>query len=303
MAKEILKIAKGVTTDLPLKDTHRLNPKANGGTYESDNYDVVDPIEHMELHGTLRLREEDHDELKALVDDREQLMKLKNKIQNQLLSFERRTDYERPETKEHLGNAVDEILPLLVAAEKSIDTWVTAHRKDDTIIDMAMNVHGLGKMTIAYLTVYVDLEKARHASSLWSYAGLHCAAGDRYTKGEAGGGNKTLRTALWRTADSMMKTRGAYREVYDRTKDRLSVSEKIVKSRNTQGKLVEVMWKDTKPCHRHGAALRAVMKHILADYWMVGRTARGLDTTPLYVEERLGHQGIILPAERGWKIS
>jgi len=99
----------------------------------------------------------------------------------------------------------------------------------------------------------------------------------------------------------MMKDRKSpYRLVYDRTKQRLAVSEKITTSCNTQGKPVECMWKDTKPCHRHGAALRAVMKHFLADYWFVGREILGLPTRPLYVQEQLGHTGIVQPRERGW---
>ena len=75
----------------------------------------------------------------------------------------------------------------------------------------------------------------------------------------------------------------------------------MTKTRNNQGQLVEKAWKDTMACHRHGAALRAVMKHFLADYWFVGRELRGLDTRPLYVEEQLGHTGIVRPGERGWK--
>jgi len=300
MAKVALKEAKGITKDFAEYDTHRAKPKAQGGTYDPDNYEVVDPVAHMEEHGILRLREEDHNELKALIDDREQMLKLKNKINNQLLAFKRRTDYSREETEEHLGNAVDEVLPILVDAEKQIVKWIKEHQEEDSLIKSAMGVKGLGEMTVAYLSVYIDLEKATTASATWSYTGLHTASHQRYTKGEAGGGNKKLRTALWRTADSMMKTRGAYREVYDRTKERLAISEKITKSRNTQGMLVEVAWKDTKPCHRHGAALRAVMKHILADYWFVGRTIRGLPTRSLYAEEYLGHTGIISPTERGW---
>ncbi len=101
--------------------------------------------------------------------------------------------------------------------------------------------------------------------------------------------------------DSQMKTKGAYREVYDRVKSRLEISEKVTKSRNTQGQLIDCKWKDTKPCHRHGAALRAVMKHFLADYWMVGRTLTGLDTSPLYAEAVLGKgHRTIMPEERGW---
>jgi hypothetical protein len=72
-------------------------------------------------------------------------------------------------------------------------------------------------------------------------------------------------------------------------------------SYGTDGKKSEMKWKDTKPSHRHGAALRAIMKHFLADYWMVGRTIAGLETSALYPEAMLGgtHR-TIMPEERGW---
>lgn len=147
------------------------------------------------------------------------------------------------------------------------------------------------------------VDAASTPSSLWKYVGLHAPSYDRYVDGETSGGNKTLRTVLWNTANVMVKMGDncAYREVYDRTKQRLALSEKITKSRNTQGRLIECAWKDTKPSHRHGAALRAIMKHVLADYWMVGRTLYGMSTRPLYVQEVLGHTHIISPRERGWK--
>jgi hypothetical protein len=177
-----------------------------------------------------------------------------------------------------------------------------------------LTVKGIGPVTVAYCLVYIELdgifpeghvrvgqEKARHASCLWKYAGLHCASHERYEKGKTSGGNKTLRTVLYTMADSQMKTKGSYREVYDNMKSRLEKSERKTMSRNTQGKLVEVAWKDTKPSHRHGAALRAVMKHFLADYWFVGRTLLGLETSPLYPEAVLGgNHRTIMPEERGW---
>jgi len=155
---------------------------------------------------------------------------------------------------------------------------------------------------MASCLVYIDLNKARHASSLWKYVGLHTPSYERYTKGEAGGGNKTLRTILYTMADSQVKGRGPYRVVYDQTKKRLEQSEKITKSRNTQGRLIECAWKDTKPSHRHGAALRAIIKHFLADYWYVGRTLSGLPREPLYAESILGKgHKTIDPKVRGWR--
>ena len=197
---------------------------------------------------------------------------------------------------------LDNANSLELEARKTVEKLIIAIAPEDPLVAAALDIDGVGPMTVAYLAAYVDLEKAQYPSSVWAYVGYDKASHERYTKGTASGGNKTLRTALFRTADSMVKTRGAYREVYDKRKDRQSFSENIVKSRNTQGKLVEVAWKDTKPCHRHGDAMRVMMKHFLRDYWLVGRKIQGLPTQHMYVEEYLGHTTIIPPEARGWPI-
>ena len=301
MPKENLKKAKGINENFSAVDTHRVLPKASGGTYDSENYVILDPVAHMQEHGTYRERDEQLEAIKAIVDDRRQVMKLVMKIQNQLLAYERNTDTLNELTEQWLKDQLEAIRKELKARDKLLEKAVKEYAKTDPLTKAALGVRSVGPVTVAHMLTYIDLEKASHASSLWSYVGLDKPASDRYKKGVAGGGNKTLRTVLYTLADSQVKGRGPYREVYDRVKDRLSVSEKVVKSRNTQGKEVEVAWKDTKPCHRHGAALRAVMKHFLADYWMVGRTLAGLDTSPLYPEAMLGgNHRTIMPTERGW---
>ena len=285
--------------DPALLDVDRMMEKFRGGEYTIDNTRVVTPRAHMERHGILREREQWLEELKSMMDDRQQTMKVVMKINNQLLAYQRQVDHAREATATFLQETLESAQKRL----RQIDSEVTKHMKSatDPLVTAAMNVPSVGPITVAGLQTYVDLEKARSASAMWSYIGIDKASHDRYTKGTAGGGNKTLRTIVWNTANSMTKNRQCpYREVYDRTKDRLAASKKITKSRNTQGKLIECAWKDTKPCHRHGAALRAVMKHFLADYWFVGRELAGLDTRPLYVQEQLGHTGIISPRERGW---
>jgi len=286
----------------PLKDKHRKIPKAKGGTYTKENTKIIDPVDHMKIHGNLRIREEDYEELKMYIDDREQLMKVHNKINNQILALKRRTDNLLPSTVEFLTEQITPIKKKLDNRSKDINKWIKIHRNEDPLIDMVLNIKSVGPMTIAYCITYIDLEKAKYASSLWKYAGLHAASHERYKKGETSGGNKKLRCILWNMAESQIKQRGPYREIYDSTKNKLSISKKIVKSRNTKGHLVEIPWKDTKPCHRHGAATRIIMKHFLADYWIMGRKVRGLPTNKLYVEEKLGHENIIRPEERGWKL-
>ena len=286
--------------DISLIDTHRKNPKRNGGIYTDENTILATPVEHMKKHGTLREREAELDQLKNLIDIREHAIRLRNKIGNQVLAWKRHTDSLDEDAlirfDKQYGDAAEWV--------KSIDKRIIKHLKtmEDPLIQSAFGIKGIGPITIAYCLVYIDLSKARHASSLWAYAGLDKPSYARYEKNVAGGGNKRLRTVLYTMADSQVKSRGPYREVYDLVKERLSVSEKIVVSRNTQGKKVEVPWKDTKPSHRHGAAMRAIMKHFLADYWYVGRTLAGMETNPLYPEAVLksGHR-TIMPEERGWK--
>lgn len=288
--------------EIKLTDTDRIVEKFNGGIYTDKNTRIVLPRAHMERHGILRDREQWLEQLKSILDDRAQTMRLLMKINNQLLAYQRRTDHMNEETEAFLITSMEPVNMRL----KIIDKQIVKHMKDtdDALILSALDVEGVGEITVAGLTVYIDLNKADSPSALWSYVGLHKASHDRYTKGEAGGGNKTLRTMLWNMANSMMKNRNCpYRIVYDQTKERLAVSEKIVQTYNTQGKLVALPWKEAKPSHRHGAALRAIVKHFLADYWLVGRTLKGLPTRTLYVEEKLGHTGIIQPAERGWSFS
>jgi len=281
-----------------LFDTDRIVPKANGGTYLIDNTRVVLPVVHMERHNILRLRTEDHDELKAIVDDRVQILKLRNKVNNQLLAAARGVDHMTGPTRGFLEAMLETVKAECGKIERRIGKWMKA--TDDTLINSAMGVKGVGPMSVAYMAIYADLAKARYASSLWSYVGLDKASHERYTKGEAGGGNKTLRTQLWNLADSQVKSRGAYRDVYDRCKHRLENSVKVTKTRTTEGKLIEAPWNETKPGHRHGAAMRLVVKYFLADYWFVGRTLAGLPTAPLYVEAQLGHDKPVDPDARGW---
>lgn len=286
-------------TDPALIDTDRVLMKSLGGVYEDENTRIVEPVAHMIRHGIRRERSEGLDALKNLFDDRVQMMKLIMKESNQLLAYQRRTDAINPETAAFLTAHLEPIQDRLAVIDGNITKALKGY--PDVLAQTALKVPGVGPITVAALTVYVDLTKAATPSALWKYTGLHASSHERYTKGEASGGNKTLRTVLWNTANSLMKLRtSGYRPVYDLTKDRLAMSEKMVMSRNTQGKLVEVAWKDTKPSHRHGAALRAIMKHFLADYWLVGRTLAGLSTTPLYAEAMLGHTHIIQPRSRGW---
>lgn len=286
--------------DFSLFDTHRQQHKKDGGIYTLVNTGVAMPTAHMVEHGTYRERDPELDTIKTMIDDRRQITKLKVKCHNQLLAYKRGTDSPNPQTVEFLEGLEAQAKKEESKHDRKIEKFVK--QMNTPLAQAALGVRSVGSITVAHCLAYIQIEKARHASSLWSYVGLDKPSHERYEKGVAGGGNKTLRTILYTMADSQVKGRGPYREVYDRVKARLEVSEKMVSTRNTQGKMITVAWKDTKPCHRHGAALRAVMKHFLADYWYAGRTLAGLETNPIYAEAMLGmSHKTIRPEERGWK--
>ncbi len=323
--------------DMSLIDGDRKRSKVWGGEFKPDNVQVAEPVEHMKDHGNHRDRDEAMDNLKTELDGRRQIMKLWNKVNSQLLAYKRGVDHVNQEAMDWVEGQRDQVTAKLKEHNRLVGHAVNAYAEYDQLTKIALTVPGLGPITVAHCTVYIDLpgvygptmrdektgkqvphpragqEKCPHASSLWSYAGYDKPSHDRYEKGTSGGGNKTLRTVLFNMGDTqikmtgkpdkngVVKARGAYLDVYEQTKARLSVSEKMVSSRNTQGKLVKVMWKDAKPSHRHGAAMRAMAKHFLADYWFVGRTLLGLSTGPGYAEAQLGggHR-TISPAERGW---
>lgn len=286
--------------DTSLFDTDRVVPKANGGTYTLENTRLLNPVVHMKRHDAYREREKEMAVLKSLIDAREQLRKLLDSANNRLLAVQRGIDILDKSTCDFLEEQINVVTKRLSKQDRLIKKEIESSNLP--IAKSALGVKGVGTITIAYMIVYVDIHKANYCSSLWSYVGLDKPSHKRYTKGVAGGGNKTLRTILYTMADSQIKTRGAYRDVYDRTKKRLSASEKITKSYNTQGKMIECAWKDTKPSHRHGAALRNIMKHFLADWWYVHRKTEGLETAQSYAIEKLGHKTWIYPQERGWTL-
>lgn len=282
-------------------DSGRIRSKSEGGLLKKNNVRALNAVANMKLHDNFRKRSPELTELKIKIDAREQVRKLLNACNSRLdAALKRKTDQMDPDTKLWLEETISIAEKKLGNIDRRIFKQVRSLSSEMPIIKSALAIRGVGATSIAYLLVYVKITEAEYASSLWSYIGYDKASWERYKKGQPGGGNKTLRTAMYALGESMVKTRAIYREVYDNEKAKLSVSERMVKTRDTEGNLITCMWRDTKPGHRHGAAIRKMLKHFLADLWYVWRTYEGLSTAPLYVEAKLGHTGIIRPEQRGW---
>ena len=311
MSKEKLKIVEMEKVGLVEKgapviptymyDLHRPKSKVEGGEYTEENIQLVNPILHQIKHGNYRERTEHLETLKTAMEDRRQLMKLYYKINNQILAYRRGTDKPNEEMVAYLIETGKGVGNKLKKTSSELNKAVKRLSEVDYFTKVALNVPGVGPITVAACAYYIDLTIAKYPGNLWSYAGLHKASHARYEKGVKGGGNKTLRTILYTMADSQIKTRGPYREVYDIAKEKKSKSTELVKTRITRGVYKEVPWCETKKCHRDGHAKRMIMKHYLADYWKVGRDIMGLPTQPLYVECILeGPHRVVRPEERGW---
>lgn len=287
--------------DTSLFDTHRRIPKRLGGDYSKENTVVAIPTAHMEEHESKRVRTPEMETLKSLVDERNKIMQARIKINNQLLAYKRKTDNPSEEIISFLQAQLKVFEKEESVKLKRVEKYILGMKDHNKLIQIMLGLRGVGFVTVAYCLVYIDIAAARHASSLWKYVELHTSKQTRYTKGKKSGGNRTLRTILYTMADSQIKSRGVYRSVYDNTKQRLEHSEKLVSTCIRQGVYETKAWKDVMPCHRDGAAKRQIMKHFLADLWMVWRTLEGLPTSPLYPEAILGgtHR-TIMPAERGW---
>lgn len=303
MAKEKIKKALGAKGDLSLIDTHRLVPRMHGGTYTDGNVVLKTPVEHLEEHDNFREREQAIEELKSLFDGYKQQQKLRQKIGNQLLALTRGTDRLSDEDRDHLRVSLKAEFDYEKVIGKRIKKWVKDHQ-DIKIISAMKSVKGVGEIAIAACMTYFEIAKADHPSSFWAYAGYHKPSHERKIKNSNDKpGNQTLRNAMFVLAGCFIKNPTcAYRKVYDLRKAQQQHSEKITQTR-IAGKtgLHEKMWKDVSDGHRHGDAIRVMMKNFLADLWYVWRELEGLPTNDLYVEAHLGHvNGRIDPKFRGW---
>lgn len=286
-----------------LLDVHRTVPKTKGGKYVPGNVKVLPPVEHMKEHGIYRERPEQFERLKAIMDERNQMLKTKVAMSNRLLASKRGTDLLDPETIELIESTIKTYSKALKQFEKKVEKHLK--KMNLPIIDKMLEIEGVGYIAVGQILRYVDITKADNASSLWKYVGYDKPKYKRYEKGVAGGGNKTLRSALYVMADVFIKLRNSYRDVYDDAKLKYQNSNKLTMTKlagQKKGEMTEMAWKDVSDGHRHGAAIRKMMKHFLADLWYVWRTLEGLPTRSLYAEEQLGHTGIIRPEERGWSL-
>ncbi|KKM62592.1 hypothetical protein LCGC14_1520100 [marine sediment metagenome] len=291
----------------PLIDLHRPTPREEGGKYTPDNTQVVTPVEHQDHHGnTPWLNDPELVRLRAIMSDYRTSMKLRIKVNNHKLAVERGMDELTPEVEVMF----DEVLADISEPEKHFRKLAEKQLKlvNLPIIPVMRAIRGIGPIFTAETVTLVNMEKAPYPSSINSFAGFHKASHERYVKGVKGGGHKGYRTAQFLQATSFLRSSNEeYGALYYARKADRSASDLIVSTMFTwmedgvkKHERRDMPWKDVNPSHRHGDALRYMMKRFNCHMWHVWRELMGLSTVSPWIQEHGGHQHIDDPRDFGW---
>ena len=157
--------------------------------------------------------------------------------------------------------------------EKRMGRYINSLVSLHPMYEWLEGVTGIGPIISASILATVDIKKARHASSLWKYAGLAVGddgRADRRKKGEKIQYNPFLKTVCWKIGQSFIKTKSKYRKIYDTSK--VFYKKKFPK---------EVADTETKrtfytKAHIHNMAIRRTVKLFMAELWAEWREREGL---------------------------
>lgn len=157
-------------------------------------------------------------------------------------------------------------------------------------------VKGIGPAMAGVIISEIDIHKARHASSIWKYAGLDVAQDGKgrskrsehlidfaYKDKE---GNDAVRKSI--TFNPFLKTKlmGVLASSFLRAGKDNKYSQIYYNVKNRYEN--HAVYKDSTKLHRHNMALRKMIKQFLIDLYTVWRELEGLPVSKPYAEEKLG---------------
>jgi len=146
-------------------------------------------------------------------------------------------------------------------------------------------VKGIGPVMAAYLLDYFDIEKAKHVSSFWKFAGL--APGCYRTRGKKVEYNPVLKSIiLGRVFRQLQMARGYYHNLYRMFRSQLE------KQHPEWGKSVETIGL------YHTRARLKTMKVFLQHLWLIWRKLENLPISKPYSVEKLDHSYIEPPLDQ-----
>jgi len=244
--------------------------------------------------------------LRPLVDLRDRTIQ-KNRIafEQRLLAIEQGRDTADPFTIDMLERYKKRFRNL----EEEIDDDIERVAKQLPIIEKMSKVRGVGLMLSAKIISMIDIERARHVSSLWRFAGmavtpicsecgqifsngvtkcpdckgnvLHKA--DRPRKGQKLPYNARLKTYCWQLGTSFLRSGSPYRSIYDQAREYYDANRE-----------------EWPKARKHRAAMRKMVKVFLQHLWVEWRTLEGLPVTEPYSHAKQNHQTLLKPTEFGW---
>jgi len=159
------------------------------------------------------------------------------------------------------------------------------------------NIRGVGPAMAGIIISEFDIEKAKHISAFWKYAGLDVAEDgkgrsrreEHLVPKEYVDKKGELKTRMSITFNPLVKTKltGVLAGVLIRLGN-----EKYVKIYKDYKFRLEnhAVYKDTTKLHRHRMATRYMMKIFLSDLWLAWRALEGLPITEPYAVAKLGMQ-------------
>ena len=207
-------------------------------------------------------------ELHSLVKSYQDVQEHRIAMNNQVFQLK-----ERGEPHETLLMHANEFHELEKNIKKSIEKAVKKH----PMWAWFKTVKGIGPVFAASLVSQIDISKADHASSVWSFCGL--APDQKRKKGEKISWNPDLKRTAWLIGKSFVLSKGEYRKVYDQSKAYYQAKFPVpVKVEGT--KIVKYT-----PGHIDAMSRRRAVKKFLADMWAQARQMEGLPISAPYMHK------------------
>lgn len=189
----------------------------------------------------------------------------------------------------HRGFGLPEYDPGVMLHTTLQDSLANLEKETTKALEKAMRSHplaawqkqatGVGAKQLARLLgaigdPYVNMStgQPRTVSQLWAYCGF--VPGQKRAKGQQANWSQSAKMRTYLIATSIVKTKGEYREVYDRRRviTEGSIHEMPCQICAGKGKKPEdALGKDWKLGHAHADALRYVGKRVLRDLWVASK--------------------------------
>lgn len=189
-----------------------------------------------------------------------------------------------------INNKIDErtkellqkLLKQLIEAKNNEETYeqlvLTQVEEEPVYSKWLKHINGVAEILSAHLLYYFGYcENAKHVSNCWSYAGL--TPDSKYQKGESCNFNPKLRTAMWKLADTLLKSNfyklengkrypGRYRRIYEEAKGKY-IKRMELEEEEAEDKEFTI---PEKRGHADNMARRILMKRFISDYYRVTKT-------------------------------